>query len=106
IRERPTLLASPYKFTRVGRAGVDVSELLPHFRDIADEVTVIRSMQTDEFNHTPAEIELLTGSGRFGRPSAGAWVTYGLGSENADLPAFVALLSTEPQPASGSAGWG
>jgi len=106
IRERPTLLASPYKFARVGRAGLEVSELLPHFRDIVDEVTVIKSMQTDEFNHTPAELELLTGSGRFGRPSAGAWVTYGLGSENDDLPAFVALLSTEPQPASGSAGWG
>jgi hypothetical protein len=106
IRERPALLASPYKFARVGRAGVDVSELLPHFRKVVDEVSIIRSMHTDEFNHTPAELELLTGSGRFGRPSAGAWVAYGLGSENDDLPAFVALLSTQPQPASGSAVWG
>ena len=84
---------------------MSVSELLPHFREIVDEVTLIRSMRTDEFNHTPAELELLTGSGRFGRPSAGAWVTWGLGSENDDLPAFVALLGDQSQPASGSAGW-
>jgi hypothetical protein len=106
IRERPTLLASPYRFERVGEAGMQVSELMPHFREIADDVTLIHSMQTDEFNHTPAELELLTGIGRFGRPSAGAWVAYGLGSENDDLPAFVSLLSSDGQPASGSASWG
>jgi hypothetical protein len=106
VRERPVVLASPYKFSRAGKSGLEVSELLTHFHDIADDVTVVRSMHTDEFNHTPAELELLTGFGRFGRPSAGAWVGYGLGSENADLPAFVALLSTQAQPASGSAGWG
>jgi hypothetical protein len=106
IRERPALLASPYAFTRAGSSGLSVSELLPHFRDIVDEVTVIRSMRTDEFNHTPAELELLTGSGRFGRPSAGAWVSWGLGTENDDLPAFVALVGGQAQPASGSAGWG
>ena len=105
IRERPSVLASPYRFDRAGRAGVPVSELLPHFRDIVDDVTLIRSMRTDEFNHTPAELELLTGSGRFGRPSAGAWVSWGLGSENDDLPSFVALVSGQAQPASGSAGW-
>ena len=105
IRERPALLGSPYRFERAGRAGVEVSELLPHFRGIVDDVTLIRSMRTDEFNHTPAELLLLTGLGRFGRPSAGAWVSWGLGSENDDLPAFVALLSGSAQPASGSAGW-
>ncbi|MBM4245055.1 MAG: DUF1501 domain-containing protein [Deltaproteobacteria bacterium] len=106
IRERPALLASPYRFERAGRAGVPVSELLPHFRGIVDDVTIIRSMRTDEFNHTPAELELLTGLGRFGRPSAGSWVSWGLGSENEDLPAFVALLSGLAQPAAGSALWG
>ncbi|MBY0279108.1 DUF1501 domain-containing protein [Candidatus Binatia bacterium] len=106
IRERPTLLASPYAFAKSGQVGVEISELMPSFREVVDDVTFIRSMHTDEFNHTPAELELLTGSGRFGRPSVGAWVSYGLGSENADLPAFVALLGTEAQPASGSSSWG
>jgi len=106
LRQRPVLFGSPYRFERVGRAGVGVSELLPHFRDIVDDVTVIHSMQTDEFNHTPAELELLTGIGRFGRPSIGSWVAYGLGSENEDLPAFVSLVSTPTQPASGRASWG
>lgn len=106
IRSRPKLLGSPYRFERVGRAGIDASELLPHFREIADDVTVIRSMQTDEFNHTPAELQLVTGIGRFGRPSIGAWVSYGLGSENENLPTFVALQSTPGQPAAGRAAWG
>lgn len=106
IRERPKLLGSPYRFDRFGREGVEVSELLPHFAQVVDEVTLIRSMQTDEFNHTPAELLLLTGIGRFGRPSLGAWVSYGLGSENDDLPAFVALLASQGQPPSGSASWG
>ena len=106
IRERPVLLGSPYRFSRVGRSGLEVSEMLPSFGQIADDVTVIRSMQSDEFNHTPAELQLLTGLGRFGRPSLGSWVSYGLGSENQDLPAFVALLATPGQPPSGSASWG
>ncbi len=106
IRERPTLLASPYRFARHGRSGIEVSELLPHFAKVVDDVTIIRSMQTDEFNHTPAELLLLSGIGRFGRPSLGAWVAYGLGSENDDLPAFVALNASPGQPPSGSASWG
>lgn len=106
IRERPTLLGSPYAFAKHGQSGIEVSELLPHFAGIVDDVTVIRSMRTDEFNHTPAELLLLTGIGRFGRPSLGTWVAYGLGSENADLPAFVALLCSQGQPPSGAASWG
>lgn len=105
IRERPAVLASRYAFTPAGKSGLPVSELLPRLRDVVDDITVIHSMRTDEFNHTPAELQLLTGSGQFGRPSAGSWVSWGLGSENDDLPAFVALLSTQPQPASGSALW-
>lgn len=106
IRERPVLLGSPYEFAHAGRSGLEVSEMLPHFADVVDDVTVIRSMQSDEFNHTPAELQLLTGHGRFGRPSLGSWISFGLGSENADLPAFVALLATAGQPPSGSASWG
>ena len=106
IRERPTLLGSRYAFAPHGQSGIEVSELLPHFAEIVDDVTVIRSMRTDEFNHTPAELLLLTGIGRFGRPSLGTWVAYGLGSENADLPAFVALLCTQGQPPSGIGSWG
>lgn len=106
IRSQPTLLGSPYRFHRAGRSGIEVSELLPHFPEIADDVTLIRSMQTDEVNHTPAELKLLTGIGRFGRPSAGAWVAYGLGTDNQDLPAFVSLMSTAGQPPSSPAAWG
>jgi hypothetical protein len=106
IRERPTLLASPYAFAHHGRSGIEVSELLPHFAQVVDDVTLVRSMHTDEFNHTPAELLLLSGIGRFGRPSLGAWVAYGLGSENDDLPAFVALNASPGQPPSGTASFG
>jgi hypothetical protein len=106
IRERPKLLGSPYAFAQHGQSGIAVSELLPNFAQIVDDVTIVRSMHTDEFNHTPAELELLTGIGRFGRPSLGTWVAYGLGTENSDLPAFVALLCSPGQPPSGAASWG
>jgi hypothetical protein len=100
-----TLLASPYRFAKHGRAGLDFSELLPHTAGLADHLTVVRSMRTDEFNHGTAELFMMTGSPRFGRPSFGSWVSYGLGSHNDDLPSFVVLVNG-PSPVSGTPLWG
>ncbi len=105
IRTRPTIIGSPYSFAQVGQSGAWISEHLPHFKKIVDEVTIIRSLHTDEFNHGPAQLMMLTGYGRFGRPSIGSWVSWGLGSDNRDLPAFVVLTSGETLGA-GSAAWG
>jgi len=106
IKGRPTILGSPYTFRRAGESGTWVSELLPHFREVADEVTVIRSMHTDQFNHAPAQLFLYTGSPLLGRPSMGSWVVYGLGSEAQDLPGFVVLVSGGKTPSSGKSVWG
>ncbi|MFM7100610.1 MAG: DUF1501 domain-containing protein [Verrucomicrobiota bacterium] len=106
IKGRPKLLGSPYRFTQHGQAGIWASETLPHFRRIADEVTVIRSMWTDQFNHAPAELFLYTGSMRAGAASMGSWITYGLGTGNQDLPGFVVLLSGGTDPTGGKALWG
>lgn len=106
IKGVPTLLGSPFKFERCGRSGAEVSELLPHFKSIVDDVAIVRSMTTDAFNHAPAQLFLNTGLARIGRPSMGAWLTYGLGSESRDLPGFVVLLSGEGQPDGGHACWG
>ena len=106
IRDRPKLKGSAFKFSPHGESGTEISNLLPHFSGIVDEVAIVRSMHTDEFNHTPAQLQLVTGIGQFGRPSIGAWVNYGIGTENPDLPGFIALLSGRNQPAAGSAAWG
>lgn len=106
IKGHPKILGSPYAFARAGRSGAWVSDLLPHFREIADDVTIVRSMYTDQFNHAPAELFLYTGSPRLGRPSMGAWTVYGLGSENQNLPGFVVLLSGGANPSSGKSVWG
>jgi hypothetical protein len=106
IRDRPKLKGSAFKFSPHGESGTEISNLLPHFSGIVDEVAIVRSMHTDEFNHTPAQLQLVTGIGQFGRPSIGSWVDYGIGTENPDLPAFIALLSGRAQPAAGSAAWG
>ena len=106
IRDRPTLMGSAFAFDPHGQSGTEVSRLLPHFAGIVDDVAIVRSMHTDEFNHPPAQLQLVTGIGRFGRPSIGAWVDYGIGTENPDLPAFLALFSGKDQPAAGSAAWG
>jgi hypothetical protein len=91
-----------FRFRRHGRNGTELSELLPHLGTVADDLCVIRSMTTDAINHDPAHMFMNTGSQIAGRPSMGAWVTYGLGSEAADLPGFVVLVSTgkgrSPQP--------
>ncbi|MEO6711041.1 MAG: DUF1501 domain-containing protein, partial [Planctomycetota bacterium] len=103
IQGTPTLLKSPYKFAKHAACGAEASELLPHFPEIADEVTIVRSMVTEAFNHAPAELFLNTGLARIGRPSMGSWLSYGLGSSNQDLPGFVVLLSGGGQPSGGNA---
>jgi hypothetical protein len=106
IQGTPLLLGSPHRFSRVGESGAEVSQLLPHFADIADDVSIIKSMWTTQFNHAPAQIYMSTGHQIVGRPSFGAWTTYGLGSENQDLPGFVVLLSGTSQPDGGKSCWG
>jgi hypothetical protein len=85
-------MASRYRFQPRGQSGIEMSDLIPHLGEIADEITLVRSMQTDEFNHGAAELFMHTGSGRLGRPSFGSWAAYGLGSENRNMPAFVVLM--------------
>ncbi|PAW65190.1 MAG: sulfatase [Opitutia bacterium Tous-C1TDCM] len=102
----PRLMGTPRTFTQHGRAGIWMSDAIPHFQGIADELCVIKSMYSDQFNHAPAELLLFTGSPRQGRPSLGSWATYGLGSENENLPGFVVLISSGTQPSAGSAVWG
>ena len=93
IKGHPKLLGTRYPFRKCGRAGVDVVELLPHLGQVMDDLLVVKSMHTDQFNHAPAEFLMFTGSPRIGRPAMGSWVCYGLGSENQNLPGFVVLVS-------------
>lgn len=106
VRGKPLLLASPYKYEKVGQAGHTISELLPHLKTIADEIAIVRSMQTDQFNHAPAQLFMNTGFQIPGRPSMGSWLTYGIGSENRDLPGFVVLISGVSNPDGGKSCWG
>ncbi len=102
----PKLLATRRKFARHGNAGTWVSECLPHTAGVVDDIAVVRSMATNVFNHAPAKLFVNTGSPQFGRPSMGAWVTYGIGSEARDLPGFVVLQSGPRGPRGGAALWG
>lgn len=88
-----TLAAPMYGFRQAGRSGTWISELLPHTAKVVDDIAIIRSVQSEAANHEPGVCYMQTGFPTMGRPSMGAWVTYGLGSENQDLPAFVVLLS-------------
>jgi hypothetical protein len=106
IKGVPKMLGTPYEFERRGQSGAYVSELLPHFSKIVDKVAIVRSMNTDQFNHAPAQLMLHTGSARFGAASMGAWATYGLGTENKDLPGFVVLTSGGNNPDGGKSLWG
>ncbi|MFP6584511.1 MAG: DUF1501 domain-containing protein [Candidatus Hydrogenedentota bacterium] len=99
------LLGPKFNFAQHGQSGAWVSELMPHFANIVDDVTIVNSMVTDAFNHAPAQILMNTGSQQFGRPSLGSWTTYGLGTENQDLPAFVVFSSGSKGPSGGSANW-
>ncbi|MDG2291861.1 MAG: DUF1501 domain-containing protein, partial [Phycisphaerales bacterium] len=99
------VLGTPYAFDRVGGNGAWVSELLPHFKDIVDETCIIRSMHTDQFNHAPAQLLLHTGHMLQGRPSMGSWLSWGLGTENQDLPSFIVLVSGGKKPSAGTSAW-
>ena len=101
----PKLLGTPQKFLRRGKSGAWISEVLPHLAGVADELCFVKSMHTDQFNHAPAQLLIYTGSALFGRPSMGSWVTYGLGSENQNLPGFVVLLSGGVNPDGGASLW-
>jgi hypothetical protein len=104
LRGHPKMAASKYKFSQHGQSGQQMSELLPNLAKIADDIAIVKSMRTDEFNHGPAQLFLHTGFGRPGRPSFGSWVTYGLGSENENLPAYIVLLSG-PLAGAGTSLW-
>jgi hypothetical protein len=104
----PKLMGTPRKFAQHGESGTWLSDAVPNFHapDIVDEMCFVHSMYTDQFNHAPAELLIYTGSPRSGRPALGAWVTYGLGTENQNLPGFVVLISSGVQPNGGSNSYG
>ena len=102
----PKLMGTPRSYAQYGEAGMWMSDAVPNFHGIADEMCLIRSMHTDQFNHAPAELLLFTGHARQGRPSMGAWATYGLGTENENLPGYVVMISSGTQPSGGQGCWG
>jgi hypothetical protein len=100
------LLGTRKKFAQHGQCGTWVSDMLPHTAGIVDDISVVTTCQTALFNHAPAKLFMNTGSGQFGRPSIGSWVTYGIGSESQDLPGFVVLQSGPRGPRGGAVNWG
>ena len=102
----PKLMGTPRSWKRCGESGMELSDAIPTLQRVADRLCVVRSMHTDQFNHAPAELLLYTGAARSGRPSLGSWVTYGLGSENQNLPGFVVLISSGVQPNGGTSSFG
>src|SRR5215469_4888879 len=93
IKGSPTLQKSPFSFKQYGKSGAILCNLLPHLAQVVDDVAFVKSMTTTQFNHGPAQVFQMTGHQIPGRPSFGAWLSYGIGSEGKDLPAFVVLLS-------------
>ena len=106
INPNSKLLGPKFKFAKYGNSGAELSELLPHLSTVVDDIAIVKSMATDAFNHAPGQILMNTGSQQFGRPSMGSWVTYGLGSESQDLPAFVVFSSGKKGPSGGNSCWG
>jgi hypothetical protein len=106
INPSSKLLGPRFKFARHGKSGAELSELLPHLATVADDIAIVRSMVTDAFNHAPGQILMNTGAQQFGRPSFGSWVTYGLGSDTHDLPAFVVFSTGAKGPSGGNSNWG
>ena len=100
------MLGPVFQYKQHGETGQWISELLPNLSSIVDDLCVIRSMHTEQFNHSPAQLLLQTGNSLLGSPSMGSWVTYGLGSENRDLPGFVVLASGGKTPSAGKSLWG
>ena len=106
IRGVPKMLGGIFEFAQHGKSGQWLSEQLPHLATVADERCVIRSENTEQFNHAPAQLFMHTGNARLGYPSIGSWVTYGLGTANKDLPGFVVLSSGGKTPDAGKSVWG
>ena len=106
IKGVPKMLGPQAQFKQHGQSGAWVSHHLPEFARMVDEVTFLKAMHTDQFNHAPAQLLMQTGSPRLGRPSMGAWITYGLGSDNENLPGFIVLLSGGKAPDAGKGGYG
>ena len=104
IRADAACLGPRFKFAKYGQSGAELSEMLPHLSEVVDDLCIIKSMKTEQFNHAPAQIFMNSGFAQPGRPSMGSWATYGLGSESADLPAFV-VMSTGSGISGGSANW-
>ncbi|MDG2389317.1 MAG: DUF1501 domain-containing protein [Planctomycetaceae bacterium] len=104
IRPDSTLLGPRYKFSKHGDSGAEISSIMPHLSEIADDIAIVKSMTTDQFNHAPAQLFLNSGSPIPGRPAMGSWVTYGLESEANDLPGFV-VLSTGGGTSGGASNW-
>ena len=107
IKGTPKMLAPVVTdFKQYGQSGAYISNHLPHFKNVVDDVSFIKSMYTDQFNHAPAQLLMHTGGPRLGRPSMGSWVTYGLGTENENLPGFIVLASGGKSPDAGKSVWG
>src|SRR5436305_8469808 len=106
INPNSKLLGPKFKFAKYGQSGAELSELLPHLAKVADDMAIVKSMVTDAFNHAPGQLLMNTGTMQFGRPSMGAWVLYGLGSETKDLPGFVVFSSGSKGPSGGDSCWG
>ena len=104
IRPDANVMAPQFKFSRHGQSGMELSEMLPHLAGVADNITLIKSVYTDQFNHAPAQILFNTGFSQPGRPSIGSWATYGLGCMTRDLPSFV-VMSTGGGVSGGAANW-
>jgi hypothetical protein len=106
INPNSTLLGPKFKFAKYGKSGAELSELLPKLSEVVDDIAIVKSMYTDAFNHAPGQILMNTGSQQFGRPSMGAWATYGLGSESSDLPGYVVFSSGTKGTSGGASNWG
>jgi hypothetical protein len=106
INPNSRLMGPKFKFAKYGKSGIELSEILPHLAKQVDDITVVKSLVTDAFNHAPGQLLMNTGTMQFGRPSMGSWVLYGLGSEAKDLPAFVVFSSGKKGPSGGNSCWG
>src|SRR5690606_995352 len=106
IQGVPKMLGPQFSFHRAGESGQWISDRLPHFERVIDEVCFIKSIETDKFYRGPAQLLMHRGSQLLGSPSVGAWATYGLGSENANLPGFIVLTSGGKNPDAGKSVWG
>ena len=106
INPNSKLLGPKFKFSKHGQSGTMLSELLPHLAEVVDDISIVKTVSTDAFNHAPAQLMMSTGAQQFGRPSMGAWSLYGLGSETQDLPGFIVFSSGQKGPSGGAANWG